>query len=137
MDKLQKILMVDDDSEDRMIMQDLFKEIGAISLLHYEENGEEALTYLENCYQQQQTLPNLIVLDLNMPRLNGTQVLKKIKQDERFQDISVIIFSTSLNPLEKNESLKSGALSYIIKPMTYDECRDTAKYFINLSSNLS
>ena len=127
----KKILMVDDDEEDRMLMQDTLIEIGAPEIAHYEDSGENALSYLENLAPNE--LPSLVVLDLNMPRLNGTQVLKMIKENDRLKDITVIIYSTSVNHIEKEETLKLGAHSYIVKPSSYQDCIEKAKYFQSLS----
>jgi len=127
----KKILMVDDDEEDRMLMQDTLSEIGAPGIAHYEDSGENAISYLENLTTNE--LPSLIVLDLNMPRLNGTQVLKKIKENDRLKNITVIIYSTSVNYIEKEETLKLGAHSYVVKPSSYEECIEKARYFQTLS----
>lgn len=126
--------MIDDDEEDRMLMQDIFIEIGFPDVVHYEESGERALLYLEQLPANK--LPAVIVLDMNMPRLNGTQVLKLLKANERLKNITVIIYSTSINYIEKEEMLKLGAHSYIIKPSSYQECLEKARYFHQLSAAL-
>lgn len=130
MPEAKKILMVDDDEEDRMLMQDMFAEIGVPDVACYADSGETALSYLEDLSDSE--LPSVIVLDLNMPRLNGTQVLKILKQDEKLKDITVIIYSTSVNNIEKEQSLKLGAHSYVIKPSSYSDCIEKAKYFNRL-----
>lgn len=123
--------MVDDDDEDRMLMQEMFSEIGAPDIAHYEASGEMALAYLEKLSENE--LPSVIVLDLNMPKINGTQVLKLLKTNERFKDITVIIYSTSINYIEQEQTLKFGAYDYVIKPSSYEECLKKAKYFHSLS----
>ncbi|MEP6682593.1 MAG: response regulator [Parafilimonas sp.] len=135
MQEIHKILMIDDDDEDRMLMQDMFTEIGVPSVAHYEESGETALSYLNKLAENE--LPSVIVLDLNMPRLNGTQVLKLLKTDDRFKNITVIIYSTSVNHIEKEQTLKLGAHSYVIKPSSYEGYLEKAKYFNNLCASLS
>ena len=72
------------------------------------------------------------VLDLNMPKMNGTDTLKNIKSDPRFSNIPVIIYSTSINPLEKEACMLLGAHSYITKPLSFTESLDTAKLFLKL-----
>ena len=131
----KKILMVDDDAEDRMLMQDMLTEIGAPDVAHYEESGETALSYLDKLSVTE--LPSVIVLDLNMPKLNGTQILKLLKTNEKYKDITMIIYSTSINHIEKDQTLKLGAYSYIIKPSSYEECLEKARYFYNLSSAIT
>lgn len=130
----KKILMVDDDADDRMLMQDMFAEMGMPNAVHYANCGETALIYLDNLSEDE--LPSIIVLDLNMPRLNGTQVLKLLKKNEKLKDITVIIYSTSVNKIEKEQTLKLGAYSYLIKPGSYKDCLENARYFYGLSITL-
>ncbi len=128
MSETVKILLADDDPEDRMIMEDTFREIQLSELIHFVENGENILSYLD-AIKAESDLPTLIVLDLNMPRMNGTQTLKMLKANDRYRHIPVIIFSTSINTIEMNECIKTGASSYVVKPVTYKECLDTARSF--------
>ena len=97
-----KILLVDDDPEDRAIIQEAMETIEAGDIIHFAENGEQALEILEQGVQTNQ-LPCIVVLDLNMPRLNGTETLRLIRANEQLKDISVVIYSTSINPLEKEK----------------------------------
>lgn len=132
MHKIKTILIADDDKEDQFILQDAFNEIGKGDLLHFEDNGEKVLLFLESC-QHPSSLPSLIVLDLNMPRMNGTQTLRNLKSDKRYQRIPVIIYSTSLNDLEHNECLQLGAHAYVIKPLTFDDIIQTARDFCQMT----
>ena len=135
MQQANKILLVDDDREDQAIFQDAFVDLGEANLVHYEENGELALKFLEQCYLAN-ALPVLIILDLNMPKLNGTQTLQAIKNDERYKDIVVIIYSTTLNPLEKEKCIQLGAKDFVIKPLVYTELMLIAKYFKKLCDTI-
>ena len=81
-------------------------------------NGQQALEYL-NAITEDSELPKLIVLDLNMPILNGTQTLMQLKQNIRYRDIPVVIFSTSENENEKRKCMSLGAREYLVKPTTY------------------
>lgn len=130
------ILLVDDDAEDRQIILDTFDDLGFASDIHFEENGEDAIRYLQHCAREHR-LPNLVILDLNMPRMNGTQVLRYLKGEASLKDITVIIFSTSLNPIERDECLALGAHSYVIKPVSYKQSLEIAKTFHSLSSELN
>ncbi len=127
-----KILLADDDPEDRMIMADTFKEMKLSDIIHFVDNGENIIQYLDDI-DETDPLPSLIILDLNMPRMNGTQTLKLLKNNDRFRNIPVVIFSTSVNAIEMQECLKTGAASYVVKPVTYKECLDTAKAFYDFS----
>lgn len=126
--RIRKILLVEDDPEDRLIFNDSFAELGEENLVDYEDNGEQALIHLEECYDNHQ-LPNLIILDLNMPGMNGTQILRAIKNDDRFRNIRVLIYSTSINKIEKEQCLLLGAEDYILKPLTYSESINKANHF--------
>lgn len=132
----KKILLVDDDIEDREIIRDALGDLGYDSVIHFEENGESALSFLESAFQSG-TLPSMVVLDLNMPRMNGTQTLRQLKTDERFKDIPVVIYSTSLNNIERDECLALGAHSYVIKPVSYRDTVATAKRFYDMSMGMT
>ena len=125
-----RILVIDDDKEDHAIMKDIMDSIGAVEVLEFAVNGLEALSILDKDFADE-ALPCLIVLDLNMPLMNGTQALGLLKSDLRFQNIPVIIYSTSLNPFEKEKCMLLGAHSYITKPVSYLETIETAKVFLN------
>lgn len=127
--KIWKILLADDDADDRAIMQDAMEELDANNILCFAHNGEEALLILGSDYNAEHQ-PALIILDLNMPKLNGTETLARIKDDDRFKTIPVIIYSTSLNPLEKEKCMRLGAHSYVTKPISFKESMDTARSFL-------
>ena len=126
-----KILLVDDDPEDRAIIQEAMETIEAGDIIHFAENGEQALEILEQGVQTNQ-LPCIVVLDLNMPRLNGTETLRLIRANEQLKDISVVIYSTSINPLEKEKCMRLGANEYITKPLSYKESTFTARKLLDL-----
>jgi len=123
-----KILVVDDDKEDHFIMQDYFRDFGIDDKVGFVENGKNAIRYLEEV-DKDEFLPHLIVLDLNMPILNGTQTLVQIKQTPRYRNIPVIIFSTSENETEKRKCLSFGAVDYMVKPTTMEEGEKTIRKF--------
>lgn len=114
------IFVVDDDKEDQLILEQYFSDIGISREVIYFDNGEAAINYLEALTDTFE-LPKLIVLDLNMPVLNGTQTLLYLKRTVLYKNIPVIIFSTSENEDEKRKCLSYGAVDYVVKPMTWDE----------------
>ena len=126
-----RILLVDDDADDREIITDALKALNADIQVATADNGEEALRILSGLLTNEK-VPCLIVLDLNMPKMNGAQALKALKIHEEFQKVSVIIYSTSINDVEREKCLKLGAHSYISKPLSYNECLQTAKLFLSL-----
>jgi len=100
--QVTKIILADDDAEDRAIIQEAMELLGAGDIIMFAENGEELLDMLQTRFTEL-TCPCLIVLDLNMPKMNGTQTLSRLKGDKNFNHIPVIIYSTSINPLEKQK----------------------------------
>lgn len=90
-------------------------------------NGEEAINYLQAT--DAQSLPSLIVLDLNMPRLNGKQTLSYLKANPEFAAIPVIMLSTSDNMLDKTQCQQIGAASYLIKPRYMDGYKNLMQAF--------
>jgi CheY-like chemotaxis protein len=124
-----KILLVDDDPEDHIVIREAMDNLQSGHILQFLFNGIQALDMLEKLFNADD-LPCLIVLDLNMPKLNGTQTLERLKKDRRFSDIPVIIYSTSINVLEKEKCMMLGAHSYITKPVSYSQSIDTAKVFL-------
>ena len=131
-----RILLVDDDPEDRDVLVDALEQLLAGNEIMCAENGEAALALLNKSAAAGKK-PCLIVLDLNMPRMNGTETLKTLKADARFQEIAVVIYSTSINPIEKEVCKNLGAHSYVTKPTTYKESLVTARMFLDLcNSNL-
>ena len=81
------------------------------------ENGEEALAFL----QSDEELPDVILLDLNMPKMNGIEFLKTLKSQEKLQYIPVVILTTSNNHSDVKESYAAGAAGYLVKPLKYEE----------------
>jgi CheY-like chemotaxis protein len=89
-------------------------------------NGVDALEFLEKCKQ----LPDYIVIDINMPAMDGKVCLKNIKADSRFAPIPVIVYSTSRDPRDIELCKELGAIDYLMKPNTMVEAvRDLSKYF--------
>ena len=129
---VRTILLADDDAEDRAILKEAIEDISSETALHVAGNGEELLHLLDHEYNKG-NLAALIILDLNMPRLNGTQTLSRLKSKHLYKDIPVVIYSTSVNPLEKEKCMLLGAHSYITKPISYKESMETAEKFLRIS----
>lgn len=123
-----RILLVDDDPEDREVLIDAFQHLQGCNDVLCADNGEAALTLLS---QNNLPLPHLIVLDLNMPKMNGTQTLKALKADNRYREIVAVILSTSINPVEKEACISLGAHAYIAKPTSYQESLAIAQMFLD------
>lgn len=127
------IVVADDDPDDISILEDAVRSLHPHSIISAVDNGQAALDLLNSQYEAGH-IPNLIVLDLNMPKMNGSETLKAIKSDARLQDIPVIIFSTSINPVERDRCLQLGAHAYMIKPSSFKESINTARAFLEFCS---
>jgi CheY-like chemotaxis protein len=130
MNEAAPILIVDDDLEDRIILEDYFSDLDLKHYLQFAVNGKMALDLLDQLPDG--GLPEVIVLDLNMPILNGTQTLLQLKRSFRYKKIPVVIYSTSENETEKKKCLGFGALDYIIKPSSYESGMKTVQYLKSL-----
>lgn len=126
-----KIFLVDDDAEDRFIVEEALHTVQPGVGVRIAENGLQGLKVLNELYEEGK-IPCVIVLDVNMPKMGGPEMLSRLKSDERFNDIPVIIYSTSINPYEKEKCIQMGAHSYITKPVSYKDSIDIAKTFLEL-----
>lgn len=124
-----RILIGEDDFEDQFILEEFFQDNGVKDQIAFERNGKKVIEYLEQI-PTADNLPDLIVLDLNMPILNGTQTLFELKNHQRFQGIPVIIYSTSDNEHEKRKCLNFGAVDYLVKPVSVDEGEKMVQQFL-------
>ena len=123
MNNLQ-ILIAEDDADDRYLIGTAFTEKGYSEKIDFVENGVELLNYLENIlvtYPDEKNLPCVILLDLNMPKKDGREALKELKQHPIFKKIPVIVFTTTKNEIEIKRCYELGANSYVVKPLTFDE----------------
>ncbi|GAB2676201.1 response regulator [Flavihumibacter cheonanensis] len=118
------ILVAEDDADDRFLLETAFAENGFKGKLEFVENGVELLDYLRNLKKEDANtdhpLPGFILLDLNMPKKDGREVLKEIKEDPRFKKIPVIVFTTTKNENEINRCYELGANTYVVKPVGFE-----------------
>jgi CheY-like chemotaxis protein len=115
--KLLNILFVEDDAIEVMMFNRVIQKIGINHKLIEANNGENALKILN----AKEIIPDIILLDLNMPKLNGIEFLKIIKNNEVLKQIPIIIFTTSNNHRDISDCYKIGIAGYIIKPLKYDD----------------
>ncbi len=116
------ILMAEDDVEDQMLVRDAFRESHLNNRLETVTNGEELIDYLRcNPPYENATRPDLILLDLNMPRMDGREALEVIKADDELRAIPVVVLTTSGAEEDIIRSYDLGVSSYIRKPVTFDK----------------
>ena len=110
------ILLVEDDSVDTMTVKRAFKDLKVTNQLICTINGEEALEYLRD---ESKKKPCVILLDLNMPKMNGVEFLKTAKTNEALKKIPVVVLTTSEEEQDVVESFNLGVAGYIVKPTNY------------------
>jgi len=110
------ILLVEDDEVDMMRVTRAFKEVHVANQVVHRENGEDALNYLRD---EDSEKPCLILLDLNMPIMNGIEFLQAVKNDEQLMRIPVVVLTTSDEQQDKLNSFNFGVAGYMAKPVDY------------------
>lgn len=131
------VLMADDDEDDRLLAQDALRESGSPHDLRFVSDGVELFEYLEErgAYADPQSAPrpDIILLDLNMPRLDGREALRVLKLDPRWRRTPVVVLTTSKAEEDVLRSYDLGANSYIPKPVTFEGLvevmRNLARYW--------
>jgi CheY-like chemotaxis protein len=122
------ILCVDDDEDDRFFLSNAIHHINPALKVVEVENGVEALSYLHEA-KQKDDLPCLIVLDINMPYLDGKQTLEKIRTDMDLKTLPVVVFTSSENPNDR-ALFKSRGVEMVTKPMDNVHLRHVVKDFL-------
>ena len=127
------ILLVEDDIVDVMTVKRAFKELKVTNPLVVAANGEEALAYLK---EEKNKKPGIILLDLNMPKMNGLEFMEVAKKDEALKSIPIVVLTTSKEEQDKIHSFGLSVAGYMIKPVDYSQFVDVVKT-INLYWTLS
>ncbi|QYK49983.1 MAG: response regulator [Anaerolineales bacterium] len=120
--ELIDILLVEDNPGDVRLTQEAFKDGMLRNNLHVAMDGEQAMDFLYRRGQfAEAPRPDLILLDLNLPKMNGREVLAAIKQDESLKRIPVVVLTTSQDEADITESYRQFASSYIVKPVSMEK----------------
>ncbi len=128
---MKTILLVEDNPDDALLTQEALGSSGIANKIVHVEDGVEALDYLfgrdKFADRDVNDTPALILLDLNMPRLGGLDVLKAIRAEDRLKHIPVVILTTSGEEDDKFESYNLGSNSYVRKPVDFNEFTEAAR----------
>ncbi len=120
-----EILLVEDNPTDVELTLRALKKNNLTNKVHVVTDGAEALDYLfaTGTYKEREIdkKPKVVLLDLKLPKVDGLQVLKKIKSDERTRDIPVVVLTSSKEEQDRIESYKLGVNSYIVKPVDFEQ----------------
>jgi len=118
MNNIKPILLAEDDHVDIMTVRRACKQLNVLNELVVANNGEEVICYLNN---PKVPLPCLIILDINMPKMNGLECLKILKQHSVYKSIPVFILSSSREQQDVDSSFSGGISGYILKPVEFNE----------------
>lgn len=114
------ILLVEDDTVDVMDARRTLDRMDILYKMQLAKNGEEALAYLNQTIRNGMDKPDIILLDLNMPKMNGIEFLTNVRQMEEFKDTKVFIITTSEEKEDKELTQKLGVSGYIVKPLKFN-----------------
>lgn len=134
-----QFIIAEDDEDDRLLIEEAFEESAITNPFHFVGDGIELLDHLEKeiaASKPENQRPCIILLDLNMPRMDGREALKKLKSDERFKRIPVVILTTSKAEEDIIRSYNTGVNSFITKPVTFEGLasviRELGKYWLQI-----
>lgn len=124
------ILLADDDEDDRLFFKDAIEELKVRTVVNTVNDGVQLMEYLNTPGVQ---LPNVVFLDLNMPRKDGMECLREIRSDARLKDLSIAIYSTSSSEEDIEETFVRGANIYIKKPNDFAALKKILSEVISLN----
>ncbi|MDZ7966641.1 MAG: response regulator [Nostoc sp. DedQUE08] len=139
----EPLLVVEDSNEDFRMLQRLMRRMSVQNPIHRCTNGDEVLEFLyqqgNDAYAKDEDLPNskvalrpsVILLDLNLPGIDGRDILDRLKQDKSFKGIPIVVFTTSSNPKDIELCYQKGANGYLVKPMDAQELKKTIQAFVD------
>ena len=124
MTQYKKLLLIDDDADDHEFFLEVIGEIDSSITCTSFLDSEKALFKLK---EDESDIPDLIILDTNMPKLGGRQLLVELKQDPRLREIPVVMYSTFFSDRDNNELTQLGAAHYLSKPSKFEDFRTALK----------
>jgi CheY-like chemotaxis protein len=123
------ILLGEDDIDDQEILEEIFTSVDPTFRLQFINNGKKLISHLEEIHDNH--LPCLIILDYNMPELNGAEILKILRDNDRIKNVPRIIWSTSNAPAYKNLCLEYGACDYLVKPARINMLEEMVRHMLS------
>jgi CheY-like chemotaxis protein len=121
MDKVINILMIEDDSLDVRDAQRTLDKMNVLYKMHVSRNGEEALQYLRDGASNPSYMrPDIVLLDLNMPKMNGAEFLNVIRSNDQWKDLKVFVITTSDEKEDRQRVKGLGVSGYIVKPLKFN-----------------
>ncbi|MDZ8050988.1 MAG: response regulator [Aulosira sp. ZfuVER01] len=131
----EPLLVVEDSNEDFRMLQRLMRRMAVQNPIYRCTNGDEVLDllYKESSNENSSAVlrPSVILLDLNLPGIDGRDILERLKQDITYRDIPIVVFTTSSNPRDIELCYQKGANGYLVKPMDAQGLRKTIQAFVD------
>ena len=133
-----EILLVEDNEDDAVIIQEVFADMRLATLIKVVRDGDEALAYLQRKGKYKRVrMPDIVLLDINMPKKNGFEVLEEMKKDARLRSLPVIILTTSRREEDVVRSYATGACSYIHKLVNLEQFKHLIVQFTHYWTGIS
>lgn len=126
-----KILLIEDDLDDIELLQEALTRHGINYVMDTANDGSRAIDYIRHC----EVCPDIVILDFNLPKIHGREVLTEIKSVASFKDIPLMILTTSSAKEDIEYSLKNGADRYLIKPVNLQQMEETVKAIVELADH--
>ncbi|BAY24852.1 response regulator receiver protein [Calothrix sp. NIES-2100] len=131
----EPLLVVEDSNEDFRMLQRLMRRMAVQNPIYRCTNGDEVLDWLYKQSSNENSSaglrPSVILLDLNLPGIDGRDILERLKQDITFKEIPIVVFTTSSNPRDIEYCYQKGANGYLVKPMDAQGLRKTIQAFVD------
>lgn len=133
------ILLIEDDAIHMKLIRRALEKSGYGDNIINLDDGEKAIAFLfPDDKREKQILPRLIIMDINLPKINGIEVLRRIKEDEKLRIIPVVMLTTSSNRMDMEKCFKYNANSYIVKPLDFqnfmDKMKNVAQYWLEVNT---
>ena len=132
MTRVKRVLLTDDDRDDRDLFSEALASIDPAIDYHWAEHGRQALQLLDSNAIDK---PDIIFLDINMPIMNGWELLSKLKQDSAFHDVPVIMYTTSSEAKDRKIALELGALCFVTKPDNFKSVKSLLQIVVQNIEN--
>lgn len=132
MKKKSIILIADDDSDDCYLIRLAFEDCKIDNPIVFFQNGLEIVNYINEHQQSEEKSVGLIILDLNMPKMDGRETLSNLKSNPSWRKIPVVMMTTSKSLTDIDQCYELGVNSYITKPTSYDDLNDTIKTMVKM-----
>jgi len=117
MKKEFKVLLVEDNHDHALLAKLTLEKLDQISTVHHIRDGQKTLNYLSDTFSSAIALPNLIILDLDIPEINGFDVMKKIRNDDNFKKLPIVVSTSSSNESDIIRAMDYGIIEYLVKPL--------------------